>query len=202
METLVVYPENDGKRMAEKSLQYQWIVTIRENIAGMFHDRPDVLVAADNLIYPVEGNNRISTAPDVYVAIGRPAGHRGSYRVWAEGGIFPQVVFEILSPSNSDRNGLEAAVLPAVRRTRICDLRPGPSAARSVGAVSPPVDRNPCPPQLGQPVVAHPIRHERRGSRHRPPGRSAVPHMGGNAPTRRTDTGRTGSPTSQGRSRT
>ncbi len=101
MSTLVVYPESDGKRMAENTLQYQWIVTIRENLARMFRDRPDVLIAADNLIYPVEGNPRITTAPDVYVAIGRPTRRRGSYRVWDEGGLFPQVVFEILSPSNT-----------------------------------------------------------------------------------------------------
>ncbi len=34
------------------------------------------------------------------VAIGRPKGERGSYRQWEEGGIAPQVVFEILSPGN------------------------------------------------------------------------------------------------------
>src|SRR5207244_3009921 len=39
-------------------------------------------------------------APDVYVAIGRPKGHRGSYQQWNEGGVTPQVVFEVLSPSN------------------------------------------------------------------------------------------------------
>jgi Uma2 family endonuclease len=35
------------------------------------------------------------------VAIGRPKGHRGCYKQWEEGGIAPQVVFEVLSPSNS-----------------------------------------------------------------------------------------------------
>jgi hypothetical protein len=40
-------------------------------------------------------------APDVMVAIGRPKGRRGSYKQWEEGGIAPQVVFEVLSPANS-----------------------------------------------------------------------------------------------------
>jgi len=40
-------------------------------------------------------------APDVMVAIGRPKGRRGCYKQWEEGGIAPQVVFEILSPANS-----------------------------------------------------------------------------------------------------
>jgi hypothetical protein len=34
------------------------------------------------------------------VAFGRPKGHRGSYRQWEEDNIAPQVVFEVLSPSN------------------------------------------------------------------------------------------------------
>ena len=99
----IVYPDSDGKPMAENTLQYQWIVAVRENIALMYSDRADVLVAADNLVYPVEDNPRLCTAPDVYVAFGRPAGHRSSYKVWEEGDTFPQVIFEVLSPSNTQR---------------------------------------------------------------------------------------------------
>lgn len=99
----IVYPDSDGKPMAENTLQYQWIVSLRENIASQYADRDDVLVAADNLIHPVEGNTRLCTAPDVYVAFGRPPGHRGSYKVWEEGDIFPQVIFEVLSPNNSQQ---------------------------------------------------------------------------------------------------
>lgn len=94
------YPDNDGQPMSDNTLQYQWIVTIQGNIDLLFKDNPDVFVAGDNLIYPVERKNTIRQAPDVYVAFGRPKGHRGSYRVWEEGGIFPQVVFEVLSPGN------------------------------------------------------------------------------------------------------
>lgn len=97
----IVYPDSDGQPMAENTLQYQWIVSVRENIALMFAGRDDVLVAADNLIYPAEGNPRLCTAPDVYVAFGRPPGHRSSYKVWEEGHTFPQVIFEVLSPGNS-----------------------------------------------------------------------------------------------------
>jgi Uma2 family endonuclease len=97
----VIYPDSDGKRMAENTLQYQWIVMIRENIARLYQGRDDVFVAADNLIYPVRGDATVCTAPDVYVAFGRPPGHRGSYKVWEEGGVFPQVVFEVWSPGNT-----------------------------------------------------------------------------------------------------
>jgi hypothetical protein len=34
------------------------------------------------------------------VAFGRPKGYRGSYKQWEEGGVAPQVVFEVLSPGN------------------------------------------------------------------------------------------------------
>jgi Uma2 family endonuclease len=96
----VVYPDSDGKRMAENMLQYQWIVMLHANLEHLFIHRADVLVAADNLIYPKEGFPKVCLAPDVYMAFGRPKGNRGSYKVWEEGGIFPQVVFEVLSPNN------------------------------------------------------------------------------------------------------
>ncbi|MBA4466810.1 Uma2 family endonuclease, partial [Cylindrospermopsis raciborskii CS-506_A] len=35
------------------------------------------------------------------VVFGRPKAHRGSYRQWEEDNIPPQVVFEILSPGNT-----------------------------------------------------------------------------------------------------
>ncbi len=96
----IIYPESDGKPMADNTKQFRWIVKIKENLERMFADRPDVFVAGDLLWYPVEGNNRIRTAPDAMVAFGRPKGDRGSYRTWDENNIAPQVVFEILSPGN------------------------------------------------------------------------------------------------------
>lgn len=86
--------------MSDNTLQFRWIVTIQGNLDAMYRDRPDVFVAGDLLWYPVEGNNTIRAAPDTMVAFGRPKGHRGSYRQWEEGGIAPQVVFEVLSPGN------------------------------------------------------------------------------------------------------
>jgi hypothetical protein len=37
----------------------------------------------------------------VDVSFGRPKGYRGSYKVWEEGGVFPQVVFEVWSPGST-----------------------------------------------------------------------------------------------------
>jgi len=96
----IVYPDSDGKLMADNTLQFRWIVTIKEGLERVYRERPDVFVAGDLLWYPVEGHPEISAAPDAMVAFGRPKGYRGSYKQWEEGGIAPQVVFEVLSPNN------------------------------------------------------------------------------------------------------
>ncbi|MEA3640177.1 MAG: Uma2 family endonuclease [Lamprobacter sp.] len=96
------YPESDGQPMADNTEQYQWLVKIKENLEILFADDPDVFVAGDLLWYPVPDRRETGPiAPDVFVVFGRPKGRRGSYRQWEEDGIAPQVVFEILSPSNS-----------------------------------------------------------------------------------------------------
>lgn len=97
----IIYPESDGKPMADNTKQFTYIVKIHTGLATRFHDDPDVFVAADLLWYPVEGDNKTVIAPDVMVAFGRPRGDRGSYLQWREEGIAPHVVFEIVSPSNT-----------------------------------------------------------------------------------------------------
>jgi len=99
------YPETDGAPMAESTLQFDWIVKIKENLEILFADRPDVFVAGDLFWYPVPDRHVIGPmAPDAMVVFGRPKGPRGSYRQWEEGGIPPQVVIEVLSPSNSAKD--------------------------------------------------------------------------------------------------
>ena len=99
----VIYPDSDGKPMADNTLQFRWIVTIVGNLEALYSDDPNVFIAGDLLWYPVEGNNKIRSAPDALVAFGRPKGDRGSYKQWEEGGIAPHVVFEVLSPGNTRR---------------------------------------------------------------------------------------------------
>lgn len=97
----LIYPDSDGKPMADHTLQFRWIVTIEGGLDALFADRPDVFVAGDLHWYPVEGEPKICQAPDALVAFGRPKGYRGSYKQWKEDGIPPQVVFEVLSPNNT-----------------------------------------------------------------------------------------------------
>jgi Uma2 family endonuclease len=112
------YPERDGKPMAENTKQARWIVILYDNLLALLADVADVFIAADLLWYPVEREPEVRQAPDVFVAFGRPRGDRGSYKQWEEGGIAPQVVFDILSPGNHytemadkfdfyDRHGVE-----------------------------------------------------------------------------------------------
>ena len=97
----IVYPESDGKPMADNTRQFDCIVMIQGGLAALFADRPDVFVAGDLLWYPVEGQPHIRAAPDAMVVFGRSPGHRGSYIQHEEDHIAPQVVFEVLSPSNT-----------------------------------------------------------------------------------------------------
>ena len=102
-----LYPESDGKPMADNTIQYRWIVTIKENLERLFADEPNVFVAADLLWYPVRRlhsqpkEERVEPqAPDVMVVLGVPKGDRGSYIQPLENNIAPQVAFEIHSRSN------------------------------------------------------------------------------------------------------
>jgi Uma2 family endonuclease len=103
----LLYPDSDGKPMAENTEQYRWIVILKENLEILFASAIDVFIAADLLWYPVQVQSLPAPreAPDVMVIFGRPKGRRGSYQQWREANVSPQVVFEILSPSNKTRRG-------------------------------------------------------------------------------------------------
>jgi Uma2 family endonuclease len=97
---IIIYPDSDGRPMAENTRQFNYIVMIKEGLEWAFRNDDNVFVAGDLLWYAVEGDPTIRQAPDAMVVFGRPKGDRGSYRQWEEGGIPPQVVFEVLSPGN------------------------------------------------------------------------------------------------------
>ena len=101
--TDIIYPETDGLPMANNTIQFRWILVIEQNLDWLFADDPNVFIAGDLFWYPMEGNNKTVTAPDIMVAFGTSKGDRGSYKQWEENNIAPQVVFEILSPGNTNR---------------------------------------------------------------------------------------------------
>jgi len=93
-------PVSDPGAPIDLPVLYDWITEIKGNLECIFGDDPNVFIAGDLFWYPVERDNKTRRAPDVLVVIGRPKGPRQSYLQWLEGGVAPQVVFEILSPSN------------------------------------------------------------------------------------------------------
>jgi len=88
--------------MAENTVQYAWIIRLVTNLRVLLKDQT-AFVAGDLLWYPVEVDRppAPAQAPDAMVVLGRPAGDRRSYKQWEEDNIPPQVVFEIVSPSNT-----------------------------------------------------------------------------------------------------
>lgn len=93
----VIYPDSDGEPMSDNTEQFAFIQLVHANLDAVRAD----FVAGDHLWYPVEGRPDVRVAPDVYVAVGRPKGYRGSYRQWEEGGAPPTVVFEWWSPDST-----------------------------------------------------------------------------------------------------
>jgi Uma2 family endonuclease len=99
----IIYPDSDGQPMADNTVQFRWIMMLYHNLSWLFADNREVFVAGDLLWYPVEGDNKTRQAPDVMVVFGVEKGDRGSYQQWKEKGIAPQVVFEIRSPGNRQK---------------------------------------------------------------------------------------------------
>ncbi|NEP11270.1 MAG: Uma2 family endonuclease [Symploca sp. SIO2C1] len=100
-----LYPESDGLPLSDNTIQFRLITTIQGGIDSLFADDPNIFVAGDLLWYPVEAVEGVSKsqAPDVMVVFGRPKGDRRSYKQFTEDNIAPQVVFEILSKSNTSK---------------------------------------------------------------------------------------------------
>jgi Uma2 family endonuclease len=96
-----LYPDSDGKPMADNPKQWDYIALIKNGFEVLFQDRPDVFVGGDQLWYAEKGNPKERLAPDTLIAFGRPKGYRGAYKTWEEDNIEPQVVYEVRSPRNT-----------------------------------------------------------------------------------------------------
>ncbi len=120
----VVYPESDGKPMAETDKHRRLIMNFILMLEDHFKDSNDVYVSGDLLIYYEEGNIYKSVAPDVFVVFGVSKKDRRTYRTWEEGRT-PDFVLEAASPSTyrkdiTDKKELYASVL-GVREYYIYD---------------------------------------------------------------------------------
>ena len=93
----VDYPSYDGIPMADNTDQAEAIVDAFHAVRAYFWEREDVFVAVNLLLYYREGDNKTRITPDVMVAVGRPKGFRGSYKIWEEGHHPPDWVLEVAS---------------------------------------------------------------------------------------------------------
>ena len=84
-ETADLYPESDGKPMAETDMHAVAIIDLRQRFDGFFADNPDTYVSGTLMMYDVEGPGRTAVSPDILVSLGIGKKLRRTYKVWEEG---------------------------------------------------------------------------------------------------------------------
>ena len=94
----VIYPESDGKPMAETEYHRDIMIDFIQMLKHYFRNVNDVHVSGNLLMYYEEGNPRKSVSPDVFVAFGVSKKRRRTYKIWEEGQA-PDFVLEVASPS-------------------------------------------------------------------------------------------------------
>ena len=80
-----LYPESDGKPMAETERHFRELVKNMNRIDNHLAPIPDVYVLGDMMMYYEEGNPRKSISPDIFVAFGIGRKERRIYKIWEEG---------------------------------------------------------------------------------------------------------------------
>ncbi len=93
----VFYPDSDGKPFAEGDRHFRVMAYLINGLRMHFNDREDVYVSGNNFLYYEEGNSKARVSPDTYVVFGVGMHLRDKYLAWEEGGLAPDVVFEVTS---------------------------------------------------------------------------------------------------------
>ena len=107
-ETADLYPESDGKPMAETERHFRELLKNFNRLENHFAHIPDVYVLGDMMMYYEEGNPRKSISPDIFVAFGIGKKERRIYKIWEEGKQ-PDFVLEF-SSKGTYRNDLTGKV--------------------------------------------------------------------------------------------
>ena len=84
-ETADLYPESDGKPMAETDMHAVAIIDLRQRFDNFFADNPGTYVSGTLMMYDVEGPGRTAVSPDIFVSFGIGKKLRRTYKVWEEG---------------------------------------------------------------------------------------------------------------------
>ncbi len=108
-ETADLYPESDGKPMADTDLHIQWIIWLRQVLEGHFAESPEVYISGNIMMYDIEVPLRTAVSPDILVSFGIGQKTLRTYKVWEEGKA-PDFVMEF-SSKRTYRNDLEGKVV-------------------------------------------------------------------------------------------
>ena len=84
-ETADLYPESDGKPMAETDMHAMAIIDLRHRFDGFFAGNLDTYVSGTIMMYDVEGPSRTAVSPDILVSFGIGKKLHRTYKVWEEG---------------------------------------------------------------------------------------------------------------------
>lgn len=93
----VEYPETDGRPMGETDLHIDWMIRVRDMLKCRYRNQ-NAYVAANLLLYYVEGDSSRFVVPDAMVVKDCQPGRRRVFKIWEEGRT-PNTVFEITSRS-------------------------------------------------------------------------------------------------------
>ena len=84
-ETADLYPESDGKPMAETDMHAVAIINLRQRFDRFFANNLGTYVSGTIMMYDVEGPGRTAVSPDILVSFGIGKKLRRTYKVWEEG---------------------------------------------------------------------------------------------------------------------
>ncbi len=94
---VVEYPTRDGRPMGETDKHRELMSYLISALKSYFADQPNVYVSGNNFVFWEEGNPKSRISPDTYVVFGAEMRLRNSYMAWREGGLLPNVIFEVTS---------------------------------------------------------------------------------------------------------
>lgn len=100
----IIYPESDGKPMAESDIHWDAMVDLGTSARQWFQGEGarrlggEIYVSGNLLVYFVEGDPSFSVAPDFFAVRGVSPRKRRIYKVWEEGKA-PEIVVELTSRS-------------------------------------------------------------------------------------------------------
>jgi Uma2 family endonuclease len=119
----VVFPPGDflsDEPPLESELHLRQIMLLIQCLERWWHDRQDFYACGNMTIYysPRQRKSEQFRGPDFFVVKGTERKPRKSWAVWEEGGKYPNVIIEILSPAtaNIDR-GLKKQIYQDIFRT-------------------------------------------------------------------------------------